>query len=239
MTRTARSPVARLAFGSAPRATSFCVALALLCAYAACNAEPEKDDAADAGTSSPPARGNDVGAVITVRDGGDASAAGAGGSDAQQPRDSSAAGGGADASSMGAPASGYTIAMCPGRTPNELPQRPACDGEIRCGAAHCVPSESLSETQLARTPDCSAGKCIPDQLARAGAFRFQPCTGELGEGRCIPQCFALWSNPLSAIFAVGKFGCGKEEVCAPCVDPTDQSPSGVCTGDPCATDAAD
>jgi hypothetical protein len=205
--------------------------LALLCALAACSEEPDK--AEPAGALSADA----AGAVISS-DGGagisDSSAAGS--SDAGPAADSSAADS-ADANSMGTPAGGYTVVMCPGRTPNELPaQRPACDGEIRCGAAHCVPTESLSEAQIMRIPDCSAGKCIPDQLARAGAFRFQPCTGELGEGRCIPQCFALWSNPLSAVFAVGKFGCGKEEVCAPCTNPTDQSPSGVCTGDPCATE---
>jgi len=120
---------------------------------------------------------------------------------------------------------------------------PACDGEIKCGGpAHCIPLErlkvNLSESLIERTPDCSGGKCVPDAVALAGSIQFKACTGDLGEGRCIPRCFALTVEPLSAIFERGAFGCGSEEVCAPCTHPATGQPSSACQSDTCGTGKA-
>jgi hypothetical protein len=86
---------------------------------------------------------------------------------------------------------------------------------------------------LERMPDCSAGKCVPDEFVHTGKVQFKSCTGDAGEGRCIPQCFALWVMPLSSIFERGAYGCGREEVCAPCVNPLDQMPTGACPTTTC------
>lgn len=121
----------------------------------------------------------------------------------------------------------YSLSMCPGATPKVLPaERKACDGVIRCGGeSRCLPG--MTE-QAGRAPECSAGRCVPDVAARAGRIRFQRCEGSAGSGVCIPQCFALQKNPLSAVFELGEAGCGTQEVCVPCLSPIDQTDTGAC-----------
>jgi hypothetical protein len=118
---------------------------------------------------------------------------------------------------------------------------PACDGSVQCGdASHCVPIERLkmriSDAVIDRTPDCSGGKCMPDEIMSAGKIRFMSCTGDLGEGRCIPQCFALWTQPFSSIIERGAYGCGSQEVCAPCKNPLTGDATGACESDMCAAE---
>lgn len=137
----------------------------------------------------------------------------------------------ARAESRAATAGDYTVAMCPDATPRALSEeRIPCDGAIRCGgAASCRATDS---TDAMRAPDCSTGKCVPDVVAMAGRVRFQPCQGTGGQGVCVPLCFALVRNPLSSAFPKGEAGCGKEEICAPCRNPLDGTPTGAC-GDTC------
>jgi hypothetical protein len=157
---------------------------------------------------------------------------------AEPARDAAAVGG---RPAVEVPASAYTFTQCPDATPPANGVRdslPACDGSITCGAdAHCIPLAQLqmriSEAVLARTPDCSTGKCMPDAFVAAGKLRFQACMGDLGEGRCIPQCFALTVTAFSSIFERGAFGCGSQEVCAPCNNPLTNEPSGACASDMC------
>jgi hypothetical protein len=166
--------------------------------------------------------------------------AGAGAGSTGQAGTASSAGG----KSGGEDSSGaYTFSQCPNAMPTQgnLNDLPACDGSVQCGApSHCFPLDRLktrlSDALIDRTPDCSAGKCLPDAIVSAGKIRFNVCTGDLGEGRCIPQCFAVWVMPLSAIFERGAFGCGSQEVCAPCLNPLTQEPSGACESDVCAAE---
>lgn len=137
--------------------------------------------------------------------------------------------------------SAYTFTQCPGTTPRAddgWSEFPACDGDVRCEApAHCLPLERLrmrlSDELLDRIPDCTNGKCVPDEFAQATALRFIACNGELGDGRCIPQCFAIWTMPLSVVLETGAFGCSRREVCAPCTDPGNGEPTGLCEVDMC------
>jgi hypothetical protein len=140
----------------------------------------------------------------------------------------------------------YSFLQCAGAMPpaeRSDSDFPACDGEIKCGgAAHCIPLDrlkmNLRETLIERTPDCTGGKCVPDAIANAGSIQFSTCMGDLGEGRCIPQCFALWVEPFSAIFERGAFGCGSQEVCAPCTHPATGQPSSACQSDMCGAGTA-
>lgn len=136
----------------------------------------------------------------------------------------------------------YTFVQCPDAMPrtDNWSELPACDGEVRCEEpAHCIPLDRLkmrlSDAVLDRTPDCTGGKCMPDEITAAGKFRFSACSNEFGEGRCVPQCFAIWVMPLSATFETGAYGCGAEEVCVPCLSPLNGEPTSAC-GDMCGTD---
>lgn len=141
-------------------------------------------------------------------------------------------------SGFGTTSDDYTMAMCPGKTPNMLsaPGKP-CDGAIRCGgAARCVGTDGPDADRVPnanRVPDCSGGKCVPDRVAIAGAVRFKPCDGTGGAGVCVPLCFALMRNPLASAFPLGEAGCGQQEICAPCINPLDQTDTGACD-DTCA-----
>lgn len=161
--------------------------------------------------------------AVSATGGGAASQAGG------QPDQSSDAGA-ADSGPIGTHE--YTVSMCPGATPNTLPAtRTACDGAIKCGgAASCLPGVRPGSE---RAPECSTGRCIPDAVAIAGRIEFRPCQGSAGPGACIPLCFALQRNPLSAVFPPGEAGCGTQEVCVPCINPLDQTSSGACD-DTCA-----
>ncbi|HKP57407.1 MAG TPA: hypothetical protein VJV78_11835 [Polyangiales bacterium] len=190
-------------------------------------------------TAAPVESGGSVSAVPRVAAGSGSGGAG--------NRAVSAAGGGAgvpaavhreESADAGAADSGptgpreYTVSMCPGATPNTLPAtRTACDGVIKCGgAASCLPGVRPGAE---RAPECSTGRCIPDAVAIAGRVKFRPCDGSAGPGACIPLCFALQRNPLSAVFPPGEAGCGTQEVCVPCINPLDQTSSGACD-DTCA-----
>lgn len=169
--------------------------------------------AADGGASA----GRAAGSELHGGAGGAAGSAAEGGGNAAPP-----AIGSAGAQSGGGESSGaYTFSRCPDAMPPsasfDVGDLTTCDGSIQCGgSSHCIPIDRLkmrvSEAVIERTPDCSAGKCLPDEIVQTGKIRFTTCTGDLGEGRCIPQCFALWVMPLSAIFERGAFGCGSEEV---------------------------
>jgi hypothetical protein len=111
---------------------------------------------------------------------------------------------------------------------------PACTPA--CGGSHCVPSSLVPAKEQAQLTKCTgkdgqAGFCAPDSLSATGGNGIPPaCTSVAGaEGRCLSTCIPLVASKANLL---PKAGCGENERCAPCFDPTaadPTAPSGACS----------
>ena len=102
---------------------------------------------------------------------------------------------------------------------------PACD---LCANARCVPASFVPPEQQALLADCVDGsKCVPDLLIETnGNFTLTTCRSiNDSEGRCVSTCL-----PSAAAQAdrLPTAGCGMDEVCVPCFDPTNGEDTGAC-----------
>ncbi len=102
---------------------------------------------------------------------------------------------------------------------------PVCD---LCANARCVPASFVPEEQRDVLADCADGsKCLPDLLIETnGNFTLATCRSiNDSEGRCVSTCL-----PSAAAQAdrLPTAGCGTDEVCVPCFDPTTGESTGAC-----------
>ena len=121
------------------------------------------------------------------------------------------------------------------------------------GEAYCRPSDVVSESLADRLFACAGGGvCMPAAYMGKG-FQPKSCESIAGaEGACVSVCVKsvkVLANLLPQDI------CADDERCAPCIDPTDNTPSGACeeivceeaevapptpdepAGDPCDGDA--
>jgi hypothetical protein len=116
----------------------------------------------------------------------------------------------------------------PGYDPNARGLTKCCDS----GPAHCVPDDQVQDKLAMSLTPCPDGTsvCMPDPIIRAGGnYMPAPCTSSVGNsaGVCLSQCIPLVANnPQSAL--LGQDGCGDGELCVPCLNPLDQTPTGAC-----------
>lgn len=103
--------------------------------------------------------------------------------------------------------------------PATLP--PCCDG-----TAHCVPKERVPGIVRQALSTCAGGYCVPDSFLRSGGAAPPGCTAFNGaEGACMSKCVPeVGAN--STLLQQGV--CGAGELCAPCIHPLTQKPTGVC-----------
>jgi hypothetical protein len=101
----------------------------------------------------------------------------------------------------------------------------------QAGPAHCVPSAQIPQLLRDFLTDCpGGGECMPDPIIRGGGeYRPPSCTSTIAQapGACLSKCIPLVAdNPLSPLLR--QDGCGQGEVCAPCTNPLDSTPTGAC-----------
>ncbi|MBX3275705.1 MAG: hypothetical protein KF729_35925 [Sandaracinaceae bacterium] len=103
---------------------------------------------------------------------------------------------------------------------------PVCD---LCANARCVPTSFVPEETRDQLADCPGGssKCVPDLLIETGGnVTLATCRSiNDSEGRCVSTCV-----PAAAAQAdlLPREGCGEDEVCVPCYDPTSGAETGAC-----------
>jgi hypothetical protein len=134
-------------------------------------------------------------------------------------------------SSGGTSSTGGAVAGTGGKPPDPLCNQktldpttyPAC---TTCGGGHCVPKDFLDNTD--NLDACGDGVCLPDAIIESeGHFAPKKCTSVLGnEGRCSSLCLPT-ARALSAILPQDV--CSAEERCAPCFNPNDGAPTGICS----------
>lgn len=113
-----------------------------------------------------------------------------------------------------------------------------------CGNAQglCVPSALVPSNLLSAVPPdtCSTGLlCAPTEKVKDINYKFPSCTG-LGTGGCVPKYLALYAggDPLAQAIAPTFATCsslgvtglpaGNDWVCAPCINPLTNQPTGAC-----------
>jgi len=80
---------------------------------------------------------------------------------------------------------------------------------------------------------CATGLCVPDPIIQKGSeYVPTPCTativGMMLPGACLSECITLVSsNPQKSLLP--KSTCGQGELCVPCTNPLDMTPTGACT----------
>jgi hypothetical protein len=101
-------------------------------------------------------------------------------------------------------------------------QYPAC---TTCTGGHCVPKDFLENSD--NLDACGSGVCLPDEIIEVkGYFAPKKCTSVLGnEGRCSSVCLPA-ARALASILPQDV--CAADERCAPCFNPNDGEPTGVC-----------
>jgi hypothetical protein len=113
------------------------------------------------------------------------------------------------------------------------PTRPAaiftecCDGAGRCTPSDLIPADERD--RLGRDV-CTRGQelCLPAALARDSTHVFSSCveptTG--AEGRCLPACLPDVAARADQLM---RASCDAGELCAPCYDPFEETPTGACS----------
>lgn len=110
--------------------------------------------------------------------------------------------------------------------PADLSGLPTCCEEAG-GAGHCVDSDHVAAGVVGTLSACSSGGvCAPDQdLMTGGVYTRTSCTSIVGPGACVSVCLAdVAANKDTLTQDV----CADGERCAPCIDPRDNSPTGLC-----------
>jgi hypothetical protein len=142
------------------------------------------------------------------------------------------------AGSGGADPAPYRCLGAPTRDPAGYGKQndPCCKTSLG-PAGWCVPESSLTIDPMRSAfahDACGAGlKCAPTSLSPTdggGWNLFASCSASLGaglniEGRCASRCF-LAGHP--RVTALQQDGCATDELCAPCFDPVDGTPTGAC-----------
>jgi hypothetical protein len=103
---------------------------------------------------------------------------------------------------------------------------PGCAPE--CGGAHCLPATRVPSSLTANLAACEGGgKCVPDELIAFGALQPPPaCRSLLNvEGRCLSTCLP---DVAAQADALPSTGCGENERCVPCFDPTTGQDTQAC-----------
>ncbi len=124
---------------------------------------------------------------------------------------------------MDAGPGGDCVPIPPPIAPDLLPECPLCAG------ARCVPLSFVPEEQRDLLADCDdANKCVPDLLIETGGnVTLASCRSiNDSEGRCISTCIPAAAEQADLLPSEG---CGTDEVCVPCYDPTTGEDTGACT----------
>jgi hypothetical protein len=97
-----------------------------------------------------------------------------------------------------------------------------------CGGGRCVPKDFLGTADYALDTCGTDGVCLPDAIVETdGKIELKKCSSVLGnEGRCSSLCLPA-ARALSAVLPQDT--CGAEERCAPCFNPKDGAPTGLCS----------
>jgi hypothetical protein len=122
-----------------------------------------------------------------------------------------------------------TSAPAAGYDPAERGLVPCCS---EAGHAHCVPLPEVHPNLAAQLRPCEGGDyvCMPDAIIRGGgAYRPTTCTSTvfMAPGACISRCVPLVGDNPQAII-LRQDGCAPSELCVPCVNPLDGTPTGAC-----------
>jgi hypothetical protein len=123
----------------------------------------------------------------------------------------------------------------PGQSPSTLPGANCC----AAGPSHCVPRTALPSSLSSAFVGCgdaaNAALCVPDPIIQAGS-EYVPalCTTKLLtwtlQGVCLSQCITLVSGN-SQESLLKPETCGQGELCVPCIDPLNNTPTGACNID--------
>lgn len=99
----------------------------------------------------------------------------------------------------------------------------------QCGSAgRCVPEADLPGVDLSDFSQCSSSsRCVPNSyVERGGRVSPKTCSGLAGgEGRCLPACIPDVAFRAATLTSDG---CATDELCAPCFDPFNGAPTGLC-----------
>jgi hypothetical protein len=177
--------------------------------------------------------------------GGSAASGGAGGSGGSGATDGSSGTGGQPPGDAGDPYECQANLTANPRDPGGTGAEGSacCDGFGTCTTASSITGPAATSYGH-DTCQASSGaadlRCVPtdDALADAAtAGVFTVCQAKLGttltlEGRCLPKCFILGNPQAAQLSSEGCLGADAgagEQVCAPCYNPIDGSPTGACT----------
>jgi hypothetical protein len=124
-----------------------------------------------------------------------------------------------------------TSTKCADAPATDLPldSFPVCNKNA-CQHAHCIPKTlipaSIDQNLLGACDATSV--CVPDDYAKPlGKFQPKKCTSLANtEGRCISTCIPKVNGLMDVL---PKADCGQDEVCAPCYNPNDGTPTGACS----------
>jgi hypothetical protein len=112
----------------------------------------------------------------------------------------------------------------PNMNPSTLP---SC---CTAGAAHCVPSQYVPSADKQALAACSGGYCVPDPFILNQDYLPPACKAYNGtDGVCLSLCVPQVSQ-YKSILTQGT--CAQTELCAPCVNPLTNQPSGACAFKP-------
>lgn len=109
---------------------------------------------------------------------------------------------------------------------------PSCCAEGVTGEAHCMPKDKTPSGYKSAMAACAGGgSCIPDSLIKSGGAKPASCkTTILGkelEGACLSVCIPKIAAK-RAFLNKGDCKGAADEVCAPCISPEDNKPTGAC-----------
>ena len=109
---------------------------------------------------------------------------------------------------------------------NNAADYPPCNS---CTGGRCVPKSLVAAQNVSSllTPCDADNVCVPDNIVEMGQnLQLATCTSVAGgEGRCASTCIGI-------VAALGDYlptaGCGANERCAPCFNPANGQPTGLC-----------
>jgi hypothetical protein len=106
------------------------------------------------------------------------------------------------------------------------------------GKARCVPGDQLPDAARQHLGGCdnNAGRCVPDTVLDTRklvtCFSSKSFLGlKVGNGRCVSKCVPAVIEQLSNLDRGDGNTCADDERCAPCIDPRNGKPTGLCEVD--------
>ena len=118
-------------------------------------------------------------------------------------------------------------------TPDPAAFPGCCESEV----SRCIPDDLVAPIFSAILAPCGQdGLCVPPDVAASdGSYTPAPCTSIAGsEGGCLSACAP---GVASYVSLLPQDVCPDAEVCAPCINPLDGEPTGICQTFSCAEDA--